>query len=81
MTPTAFMAMEKLPLMSNGELDRRRCLRRISLAMPVRYEPPIGVTETALAQIWAEVLNLERVSRDDNFFETGRAFITGGQAD
>ncbi|MET4484438.1 condensation domain-containing protein, partial [Bradyrhizobium sp. F1.13.3] len=35
------------------------------------YEPPQGEIETALAQIWAELLGLERVGRHDHFFELG----------
>src|SRR5262249_567341 len=35
------------------------------------YEEPVGEIETALAEIWAELLKLERVSRYDNFFELG----------
>jgi aryl carrier-like protein len=35
------------------------------------YEAPVGEIETRLAQIWADVLELERVGRRDNFFELG----------
>jgi hypothetical protein len=35
------------------------------------YEAPQGEVETALAQIWAELLKVERVGRLDNFFELG----------
>ncbi|WP_287180903.1 phosphopantetheine-binding protein, partial [Mesorhizobium sp.] len=35
------------------------------------YEAPRGAVETALAQIWAELLGVERVGRHDNFFELG----------
>ncbi|WP_260326197.1 condensation domain-containing protein, partial [Paraburkholderia atlantica] len=35
------------------------------------YEAPQGAVETALAEIWAELLGLERVGRHDNFFELG----------
>ncbi|MET3524865.1 condensation domain-containing protein, partial [Mesorhizobium abyssinicae] len=35
------------------------------------YEAPQGAVETALAQIWAELLGVERVGRHDNFFELG----------
>ncbi|MER9071176.1 thioesterase domain-containing protein, partial [Mesorhizobium sp. M0902] len=61
-----------LPLTANGKLDRK--------ALPVpdddayaraAYEAPRGEIETALAQIWAELLGVERVGRHDNFFELG----------
>ncbi|MBD2798126.1 hypothetical protein ID856_16575, partial [Xenorhabdus sp. 18] len=35
------------------------------------HEPPQGRIETALAQIWQELLGLERISRHDHFFELG----------
>ncbi|NUY36206.1 hypothetical protein F0160_39055, partial [Paraburkholderia sp. JPY303] len=35
------------------------------------YEAPQGAVETALAEIWAELLGLERVGRHDHFFELG----------
>ena len=71
MTPAAFVVMEKLPLMSNGKLDRRALPAPDNLDDARQYEPPIGMAETTLARIWSEVLKLERVSRNDNFFELG----------
>ena len=71
MTPAAFVVMEKLPLMSNGKLDRRALPAPEKLDEGRQYEPPIGATETSLAKIWADILKLERVSRNDNFFELG----------
>ncbi|MDL2410940.1 phosphopantetheine-binding protein, partial [Rhizobium calliandrae] len=35
------------------------------------YEAPQGELETTLAQIWTELLGIERVGRHDNFFELG----------
>ena len=35
------------------------------------YEAPVGEVETTLAQIWSEVLGVERVGRHDNFFDLG----------
>ena len=36
-----------------------------------RYEAPVGEIETALAEIWADALKLERVGRHDDFFDLG----------
>ena len=38
---------------------------------PREYEAPVGEIEEALAEIWAELLRVERVGRHDNFFELG----------
>ncbi|WP_241775486.1 phosphopantetheine-binding protein, partial [Pseudomonas corrugata] len=35
------------------------------------YEAPQGAVETTLAQLWAELLKVERVGRHDHFFELG----------
>uniref|UniRef100_UPI002ABE361F amino acid adenylation domain-containing protein n=1 Tax=Paraburkholderia sp. J12 TaxID=2805432 RepID=UPI002ABE361F len=69
MVPAVVMVLDTLPLTSNGKVDRK--------ALPAPeyaargYEAPQGETETALAQIWSEVLGIEQVSRTDNFFELG----------
>jgi amino acid adenylation domain-containing protein len=72
MVPAAFVRLDAFPLTGNGKLDRR--------ALPVpgdaayaraAYEAPQGETETVLAAIWAEMLGIERISRNDNFFNLG----------
>ncbi|HEX2298595.1 MAG TPA: amino acid adenylation domain-containing protein, partial [Pseudonocardiaceae bacterium] len=72
MVPAAFVLLDALPLSPNGKVDRR------SLPDPGpvpelegRYVAPTGTIETALAEIWADVLGLERVGAADNFFELG----------
>ncbi|KAL1915185.1 uncharacterized protein VTP21DRAFT_7461 [Calcarisporiella thermophila] len=72
MVPTAFVRMDALPLNSNGKLDR------CALPMPgenafVRqaYEPPQGTIESAISNIWADILNIARVGRHDEFFMIG----------
>ncbi len=72
MLPAAYVRLEALPLTPNGKVDRR------GLPAPARdayadatYEAPVGEAEAALAQIWAEVLRMERVGRWDHFFELG----------
>lgn len=72
MVPTAYVCLETLPLSSNGKLDRKALPAPESDAFATRgYEPPQGEMESKLAEIWAEVLKLDRVGRHDNFFELG----------
>ncbi len=72
MVPGAFVHLDAFPLTPNGKLDRQ--------ALPVPgekavarqvYATPRGEIETALAEIWCELLGVERVSRHDNFFALG----------
>ncbi|UPL08773.1 Gramicidin S synthase II [Pseudomonas sp. IsoF] len=72
MVPVAFVALQALPLTANGKLDRR------ALPQPDRsalfeqgYEAPEGELEQALAHVWAELLQVERVGRRDHFFSLG----------
>ncbi|MCV4286254.1 non-ribosomal peptide synthetase, partial [Pseudomonas capsici] len=72
MVPAAYVHLDKLPLTPNGKLDRKALPAPDLQALISRgYEAPIGETEITLAQIWAEVLQVERVGRHDHFFELG----------
>ncbi|WP_287187506.1 amino acid adenylation domain-containing protein [Mesorhizobium sp.] len=72
MVPAAFVRLAALPLMPNGKLDRKALPAPAEGAYArTAYEAPRGAVETALAEIWAELLGVERVGRHDNFFELG----------
>ncbi|WPN96171.1 non-ribosomal peptide synthetase [Pseudomonas sp. MUP55] len=72
MVPAVFVHLEALPLSPNGKLDRKALPAPGMAALSVReYEAPEGDTEILLAQLWAELLKVERVGRHDNFFELG----------
>ncbi|HEX8431330.1 MAG TPA: amino acid adenylation domain-containing protein, partial [Longimicrobium sp.] len=72
MVPAAFIRLDALPLSPNGKVDRKALPAPEGGAFSAReYEPPLGATETALAEIWAEVLGVERVGRWDDFFALG----------
>ncbi|MCF5327094.1 amino acid adenylation domain-containing protein, partial [Pseudomonas lurida] len=72
MVPALFVHLDALPLSPNGKLDRKALPAPGNEALTLRdYEAPVGATEILLAQLWAELLNVERVGRQDNFFELG----------
>ena len=62
-----------MPLTPNGKLDRARPARaRTGRAPPApSYVAPRTETEQAVAEIWAEVLGVDRVGVEDNFFDLG----------
>jgi len=70
MVPSAFVALEALPLTPHGKLDRK-AFPAPDHASEQAYIAPRNKTEEVLAKIWAEVLGLSRVCVEDNFFELG----------
>jgi len=69
MVPAAFVPLPALPLTPNGKIDRKALPAPDAAAYANRaYEAPVGEVETTLAQIWADVLTLERVGRHDNIW-------------
>jgi amino acid adenylation domain-containing protein/non-ribosomal peptide synthase protein (TIGR01720 family) len=73
MVPSAFVALDAIPLTPNGKTDRRKLpAPDAAAAQPDdAYAEPRTRTERVLAQLWAEVLRLERVGIHDNFFALG----------
>ncbi|APZ01574.1 non-ribosomal peptide synthetase [Burkholderia pseudomallei] len=72
MVPSAYVRLDAWPLTPNGKLDRRALPAPADDAYArAEYEAPRGAKEEALAEIWRELLHVERVSRHDNFFELG----------
>ncbi|HEV3049304.1 MAG TPA: amino acid adenylation domain-containing protein, partial [Longimicrobium sp.] len=71
MVPAAFVLMDALPLTPNGKLDRKALPAPDLAPAEDRYVEPRTPTEEVLAGIWAEVLRLERVGANDNFFDVG----------
>ncbi len=72
MVPVAFVHMNELQLTPNGKIDRKKLpVPDIAAFVRQAYEAPQYEMEHALAELWQELLNVERVGRHDNFFELG----------
>ncbi|MDG0842076.1 amino acid adenylation domain-containing protein [Staphylococcus equorum] len=69
MVPSYLAQIEKLPVTSNGKLNIKQ-LPEIKIESK-SYVAPRNNTEVMLTKIFENVLNIERVSIDDNFFEMG----------
>ncbi|HYE32269.1 MAG TPA: amino acid adenylation domain-containing protein [Methylomirabilota bacterium] len=71
MVPSAFVILDKLPLNSNGKVDRKALPAPVFTSDDTHYRAPQSEEEQKLARIWCEVLNLEKVGVGDNFFDLG----------
>ncbi|XP_055306353.1 uncharacterized protein LOC129570681, partial [Sitodiplosis mosellana] len=72
MVPAAYVCIKSLPLTPNGKLDRRALPPPDDEAfVHQQYEAPQGEMEKKLANIWLDLLGIERISRHDNFFALG----------
>jgi amino acid adenylation domain-containing protein len=75
MVPSAFVAVDGLPLLPNGKVDRHALSRLIDSGPGLRKEgetvlPQTG-TESAVARIWRQALQVDAISIHDDFFELG----------
>ncbi|MFD5414486.1 amino acid adenylation domain-containing protein [Streptomyces nojiriensis] len=73
MIPGAFVTLPAFPLTANGKTDRRRLPAPGSVprTLTAAYEAPRGPVETALTEVFAQVLGHDRVGALDNWFALG----------
>jgi len=73
MVPWAFVVLPALPLTANGKIDRRALPdpEREAWGAAPEIEEPRSAMERTIAGIWRQLLRLDRVGIDDNFFDSG----------
>ena len=74
MVPSVYMQLSEMPMTPNGKIDRKR-LPDPDVTSAVPYEQPEEGLEATFATIFAEVLHVERVGANDNFFDIGGTSI------
>jgi acyl-CoA synthetase (AMP-forming)/AMP-acid ligase II/acyl carrier protein len=73
MVPSGFVSVDSFPLTANGKLDRRALPAPDGArpAMARSYVAPETPVEQTLASIWSEILGVDRIGLDDDFFDLG----------
>jgi acyl carrier protein len=72
MIPSAIVPLEKLPLNTNGKVDRKALpAPELVLTKKKAYVAPSTPTQQVLVTIWTEILKVDPISIDDNFFDLG----------
>jgi amino acid adenylation domain-containing protein len=73
MVPSIAVSLESLPLTPNGKLDRNGLVYEFDNAsrLDAVVEPPAPGTETLVADIWKQLLKVDAIAADDNFFDLG----------
>jgi amino acid adenylation domain-containing protein len=71
MTPTAIIELNRMPMTPNGKIDRRALPTPIPMRKLGEDEATRTPVEEIIAGIWAEVLKLDRVGVNENFFDLG----------
>ncbi|MDP4147324.1 MAG: amino acid adenylation domain-containing protein, partial [Bacillota bacterium] len=72
MVPLYFIQLENIPLTPNGKIDRKGLPEPDSeINTGVEYAAPRNEVEEKIAKVWSEVLGVETIGIDDNFFALG----------
>ena len=70
MVPTAYLQLKEMPMTPNGKTDVK-ALPEPQLAVSSAYVAPANDTEKTFCDIFAGILQMDRVGATDNFFELG----------
>ena len=79
MIPSSFVCLESLPITPSGKLDRKALPAPEQRRLDAEYVAPRDAVEQSLADIWSEVLGIERIGIHDNFFAFGGHSLSATQ--
>ena len=81
MVPAAYVALDRFPMTPAGKIDRREfsAPESGSVVAADQYVAPRDDTERLLVRMWSDVLGVERVGIDDDFFEIGGHSLLGAR--
>ncbi|MEH2094385.1 non-ribosomal peptide synthetase [Nostoc sp.] len=71
MMPSAFVFLERMPLTPNGKIDHRALPVPESRQLETPYIRPQTQAERLITNIWQQLLQIEKVGVEDNFFHLG----------
>ncbi|MEV0442078.1 amino acid adenylation domain-containing protein [Streptomyces spectabilis] len=70
MVPSVFVELDAIPLTANGKVDRR-ALPEATAAVTDAYVAPRSDAEARIAEVWGQILGLEKVGVEESFFDLG----------
>nr|WP_062333252.1 non-ribosomal peptide synthetase [Herbidospora sakaeratensis] len=79
LVPALWGFLDELPLLGNGKIDRR-ALPRLTPPETAGHVPPATPAERVIAEVWADLLGVAKVGRDDDFFTLGGQSILATRA-
>jgi len=81
MIPAGFIFLERIPVTAHGKVDRRALVAtsQVLRVAASEFVAPRNTVEQILADIWARLLGIDKVSVFDNFFDLGGHSLLAGQ--
>ncbi|MGE5342733.1 MAG: amino acid adenylation domain-containing protein [Candidatus Omnitrophota bacterium] len=71
MIPSYFIQLDKIPLTTNGKVDKKMLPEPEAGGGSSEYVAPTNKVEAILAEVWSQILEVEKIGIDDNVFEIG----------
>jgi amino acid adenylation domain-containing protein len=78
MIPSSLLVLDALPQTPNGKVDRAALPAPVA-SIAADGDPPHGTAEELVAEVWRQVLDLDTVGRDDDFFDLGGDSLKVGE--